>query len=123
MNSTHHKLTITFPVTIFADDGPELLAAVPQVFGADTWRDGRHDFARELSADGLARVSRQAVFQAVLNHFEGIHGRNVLEDSGPGCRRNVAHARAEEWMKARFGFADLACGGWQASIAPEDTPP
>lgn len=119
MNSTRHKLTITFPVTIFADDGPDLLAAVPQVFGADTWRDGRHDYAREVSTDGLSRIARQAVFQAVLNHFEGIHGRNALEDYGPGCRRNVANARAEEWMREHFGLADVSCGNWQASIAPD----
>jgi hypothetical protein len=121
MNVTKHRLTISFPVSLYSDEGPDLLAAVPQVFGADTWSDGRYDYARELSTDGLSRIVRQAVFQAVLTHFEGIHGRSTLEDYGPGCRRNVAHARADDWMREHFGQADVSCGDWQASIAPDDS--
>jgi hypothetical protein len=122
---TNHRLTVSFPLCIFAPEGVDVPGSIAGVLARDTFDDGRYDYLYELVADGLARLVRCAALEAAEKHFAAIHGPNTLEDcetEGLHGRRNVARHLAEEWVKYQLGGVMVEAGHWQVSIVSDDNP-
>jgi hypothetical protein len=123
MESTRDNLTITFPFTLHAAPGVDVAGAVPETFNRDTYSDGRHDFSRELAADGLDRIAREAAREAARQHFEAIHGDAYEEhqmDGGGSSSHRLADRLADDWMRDNFGGAFVSPEGWRTTIERAD---
>lgn len=112
-----HVLTLKVKVSVYAKTGVDVaLCDAAKFIEGSEYDEGRYPFDREMIVHALGMLLRRAAFASVLRLMQTKYGNDVMVESGPNSRTNLAYLKSQEWMDNDLLGITVSDERWKASL-------